>query len=333
MGEPSVLPNRLGCCTDAVPIMRRYRRNDNETLAARTVIPDIKLQLDAVMVKTAKLKHYFWTGWTLPGSHNTTSVMDPAEVYAKAHGGITLEAAIKAIAMPKYEQRDKDSTDTWDYASEEFAKRATGDVYLIHGDDARTKGVWTDFEFPRLKERDEVSRVLRINMHTGGKTDKEIQIWPDCAELLDKKPACPASAKFYHGSANKPRITAKTTLAKDGRAVVTKGNAPRMSRGCNEAIDGKMLRDLMLKAGVCTKDAGIKKKLKDILSSAQNRQYVQKGRISSMVENLKSDTVNAMKFKSSPLDGVSGTLRRFIISATDLCLVCSSSQSTITSAR
>ena len=112
MGEPSVLPNRLGCCTDAVPIMRRYRRNDNETLAARTVIPDIKLQLDAVMVKTAKLKHYFWTGWTLPGSHNTTSVMDPAEVYAKAHGGITLEAAIKAIAMPKYEQRDKDSTDT-----------------------------------------------------------------------------------------------------------------------------------------------------------------------------------------------------------------------------
>ena len=218
-------------------LLRRSCRNDNQTLATtRTLDPDIKRQLDAVMIKTAKLDHYFWTGWTLPGTWNTTSVKDLAGDYARAHGGTTVGDAIKNIKMPFYDPCDKAATDLWEYASEEFARHAEGDVYLIHGGDARAKGVWTDFEFPRLKQNNEVSRILRINMHAGGKTDKEIQIWPDCAELVDKKPTCPAGAKLHHGSTmNKPRITAKTTLRKDGRVVVAKGTASRMSRGCNKA--------------------------------------------------------------------------------------------------
>ena len=222
---------------DAIPtVLRLSLQNDHQTLApARTLDPDIKRQLDAVMIKTAKLDHYFWTGWTLPGCWNTTSVKDLAGDYARAHGGTTVGDAIKNIKMPFYDPCDKAATDLWEYASEEFARHAEGDVFLIHGGDARAKGVWTDFEFPRLKQNKAVSRIFRINMHAGGKTDKEIQIWPDCAELVEKKPTCPAGAKLHHGSANKPSTNAKTTLKKDGRVVVAKGTASRMSRGCNEA--------------------------------------------------------------------------------------------------
>jgi len=291
---------------DAIPtVLRLSLQNDHQTLAAaRVVDPDIKRQLDAAMVKTAKLEHYFWTGWTLPGTWNTTSIKELAGDYARAHGGATVGDAVTHIRMPRYDPRDKVSTDAWEYASEAFARHAEGDVYLIHGDDARTKGVWTNLEFPRLKERDKVKRVFRIDMHENGRADEPYQIWPDCAELA----ACPTSANFYHGSANMPRLTAKTTA---GRAVVTKGNALRILRGCSEGlIDGKMLHDIMLKAGVRSKDPEVKKMLMDILSSDRNSQYVRKERVSSTIENFKSNTVTtAMIFKSSPLDEAISTAR------------------------
>lgn len=299
--------------------------------------PDIKRQLDAVMGQTASLKHFFWTGRMLPATQDSDSVMDPAGRMAKSMGGTTLEETIKNVPMPTFAQRDPDSIATWEYASEQFASYAKGDAYLVHGDTTRPDNVWVTFEFPRLKKGGKVKRIFRIDMHTGGKTDPMYQIWPECIDLEDKTPSCPAGAKLYHGSASKPQITAKTTVAKDGRAVVAAtGNAAGITRECNQLIDGKMVKDLMQKAGTCTADAKVNQQLKTLLSSAKNRQYVQKTRISTMVKDLESDVVNAMKFKSSPLDGVSSVFSYCNLRVSEFLMplvpVPSSSRSIITNA-
>ncbi|EJD43954.1 hypothetical protein AURDEDRAFT_167008 [Auricularia subglabra TFB-10046 SS5] len=252
--------------------------------------PGMKEAIDAAVAKTAGKTHYFWSGRVLPATSHEDGVMDRAMDIAKSKGGTTLELTLDGVDMPVPRGPDPDGKTIWQYASDEYAAASRGDVYFVKGESLRSGNVWEVYEYPRLKKSHIVTRIYQL-LARRTKTEAPVQIWPevdgcDGVFLLDKTVTCPAGATLYYGSAKKPVVTAKTTVANDATVkVAAGGNAPGITRECVEIITGEFVTEVFAKAGVC--DALVAKgnkgqamtAVKKLLDSTKNRNYLQQQRI------------------------------------------------------
>ncbi|EJD43995.1 hypothetical protein AURDEDRAFT_167046 [Auricularia subglabra TFB-10046 SS5] len=252
--------------------------------------PGLKEAIDTAIAKTAGRSHFFWSGRVLPALTNDDSVMPRAIAMAKQRGGTTLELTIEAVAMPEFGGGDPDREEIWQYASDEYANSARGDVYIVKGETLRPGNVWEVYEFPRLKKSHTVKRILQILTRKAG-PEQPKQIWPetkgcDGVFLLNKQVTCPAGAKLYHSTAQKPVVTAKTTAANDAVIkVAAGGNAPGITRTCVEILSADFVSELFEETGVC--DLATSKgnngkamtAVKKLLDSTKNRNYLQQQRL------------------------------------------------------
>ncbi|EJD47038.1 hypothetical protein AURDEDRAFT_184229 [Auricularia subglabra TFB-10046 SS5] len=264
-------------------------KRDVDTAWSKTH-PGMKEAIDAAVARTAGKTHYFWSGRVLPATSHEDGVMDRAMDIAKSKGGTTLELTLDGVNMPVPRGPDPDGKTIWQYASDEYAAASRGDVYFVKGESLRSGNVWEVYEYPRLKKSRTVKRIYQL-LARRAKTEPPVQIWPevkgcDGVFLLDRTVTCPAGAKLYHGSAKKPVVTAKTTVANDATIkVAAGGNAPGITRECVEIITGEFVTEAFAKAGVC--DALVAKgnkgqamtAVKKLLDSTKNRNYLQQQRI------------------------------------------------------
>jgi hypothetical protein len=68
--------------------------------------------------------------------------------------------------MPEFSQRDQASTDIWTYASQQFARRASGNAWVIRGAQTRANNVWDTEEFPALQQNPNIRCIFQINATT-----------------------------------------------------------------------------------------------------------------------------------------------------------------------
>ncbi|EJD43984.1 hypothetical protein AURDEDRAFT_167037 [Auricularia subglabra TFB-10046 SS5] len=257
--------------------------------------PGLKATIDAAVAKTAPKPHFFWSGRIAPlgalaARAHADSVMPRAMALAKQRGGTTLELTIDSLPLPDYKGGDPDREEIWQYASDEYANAARGEVFFVKGESLRPGNVWEVYEYPRLKKNPAVKRIMQITVRRSGPEEPK-QIYPqtkgcDGVFLIDKSVTCPAGAKLYYGSAQKPVVTAKTTAAKDGVIKIAPGgNAPGITRACAEILSGDFISEVFEKSGVC--DLATSKgnngkamtAVKKLLDSTRNRKYLQQQRL------------------------------------------------------
>ncbi|EJD46581.1 hypothetical protein AURDEDRAFT_113655 [Auricularia subglabra TFB-10046 SS5] len=252
--------------------------------------PGLKAAIDGAVRKTAAKPHYFWSGRILPATSNADGVMSHAIQIAKARGGTTLELTMEGVPMPEYGGDDPDTEEIWQYSSDEYAHSAKGDVFFVKGESLRAGNVWEVYEYPRLKKSAVVKRIFQITIHRGS-VELPRQIWPqlkgcDGVFFIDKTVTCPSGSRLYHGSAKKPVVTAKTTVANDATVkIAATGKAPGIIPTCTEILSGDWITKLFTDSGVC--DAAAAKgnggkamnQVKQLLESGKNRQYIQQNRL------------------------------------------------------
>ncbi|EJD51691.1 hypothetical protein AURDEDRAFT_159428 [Auricularia subglabra TFB-10046 SS5] len=274
-------------------LIARYANGTHTRRAAQawmTKNPQLKAQIDAAVSKTASKPHFFWSGRTLPATSDDDSVLPRAIQTAKARGGTTLELTVESVPMPDFDGADPDVDEIWQYASDEYANASRGDVYFIKGESLRSGNVWEVYEYPRLKKSRAVKRIFQIVVHKLS-TELPQQIFPDVkgcdgVSLIDRSITCSAGAKLYYGSAKRPVVTAKTTVANDATIKVSAGgNAPGITRECKEILTGDFVSEIFTKSGVCEAAAGkgdngkVMNDVKKLLESNRNRNYMQKQRL------------------------------------------------------
>lgn len=273
--------------------------------------PGLRQDIDAANARTAAIPHYFWTGRIGP---NDLSVMDRAMQIATKRGGTTLEGTMAKVALPTFAGNDPDAEEMWQYASENYAAAARGDVYVIKGENLRRGNVWDTYEYPQLKKTPAVKRIFMIKAHLLNE-EKPVQIFPetkgcDGVFFIDRTISCPAGAKLYHGAVKKPMVTAKTNPAVDAVAkVAAGGNAPGVTRECMEILTGEFISELFTKSGVCAaatskgNNGAVMKNVKQLLTSAKNRKYLQQQRIFKLAAKI-IDRVIIDALKSHILDSL-----------------------------
>ncbi|EJD47663.1 hypothetical protein AURDEDRAFT_123262 [Auricularia subglabra TFB-10046 SS5] len=145
-------------------------------------------------------------------------------------------------------------------------------------------------EYPQLKRSHDVKHIFEILVHKLSE-DPQRQIWPevkgcDGVFLIDRTITCPAGAKLYYGSVKKPIVTAQTTPEKDATVkVAASGIFPSVTRECMEILSGEFVSEVFTKSGVCEAatskgDNGkVMTRVKQILESTKNRNYLQQQRI------------------------------------------------------
>ncbi len=113
--------------------------------------------------KTEKDTAYFWSG-----NSNGIGGKDYAREYAKKNGGTTLENLMesKGIKMPIWDISNQDSIKAWDYASEIYAREASGVIKSIVGKSIRPNSVWEKIELKTLKANPNVTKVIVIDPET-----------------------------------------------------------------------------------------------------------------------------------------------------------------------
>jgi len=117
----------------------------------------------------------FWSGLGRGGSGK-------AKVIAEAKGLETLEVRMDAKGVSDvfndkerlgYIWKDEYRIAVWDGVSEQFAKEASGKVYVALGDGVAETSVWSRIEFPALTKNLNVQEIWRINPTTL----EEILLW------------------------------------------------------------------------------------------------------------------------------------------------------------
>ena len=84
---------------------------------------------------------------------------------ANSFGGATLEKTLKtnAITLPAI---SKETSEIWRQASEEYAKKVSGKVRVVLGQNVNPLGVWATVELPALKNNLNVTEILAIDPET-----------------------------------------------------------------------------------------------------------------------------------------------------------------------
>jgi hypothetical protein len=123
-----------------------------------TAVPD-EATLRAAL-RTSENGAYFWTGRV-----NGQSVESDALRIANDSDGTTLEGALAAgdITMPVFSDRTPEAIAAWELASRIFAEQASGDVFVVMGDEIREGNVFQTLEFPTLQANQNVRRVIRMD--------------------------------------------------------------------------------------------------------------------------------------------------------------------------
>ena len=113
-------------------------------------------------LKTPKDTAFFWSG-------NTDGVggKEKAIQIAKSKGGTTLEklTSDREIVMPNWEEGTL-AQEKWKFTSAEYARQASGKVYVVLGESVRADSVWLTYELPTLKQNPNVSQIIRIDPKT-----------------------------------------------------------------------------------------------------------------------------------------------------------------------
>ncbi|KZV99526.1 hypothetical protein EXIGLDRAFT_831464 [Exidia glandulosa HHB12029] len=246
--------------------------------------PGLQAQIDDAVAATATKPHYFWSGRYLPARSEADTVMHSAQTIAEARHGTTLELTVGHVPLPPFLGTDPDRSDIWQYASDAYAAASKGDAYFVKGESLRAGNVWDVFEYPRLKRSPEVKRILQIAVHKK-MSELPVQIYPDvkgCDGVAFLTAVnCPAGAKLYYGSVNKPVVTAETRAAVDGVVrVAASGNAKGIVRECTEVISSEFINDVFKASGVCeaatAKGNGgkVMNQVLQLIHSTKNRNYV-----------------------------------------------------------
>ncbi len=123
-----------------------------------TAVPDEATLREAL--QTDENGAYFWTGRV-----NGQSVEADALRIANDSDGTTLEGALAAgdITMPVFSDRTPEAIAAWELASRIFAEQASGDVFVVMGDEIREGNVFQTLEFPTLQANQNVRRVIRMD--------------------------------------------------------------------------------------------------------------------------------------------------------------------------
>ncbi|MCD7769219.1 MAG: hypothetical protein LUH36_03765 [Oscillospiraceae bacterium] len=118
---------------------------------------------------------YFWSGLEPITAENGEEILecpDIADIMASARHGTTLENTIASnhVELPPYDPHNIDSIKAWDAASREYASRASGEVYVVLGNELREGSTFMRVEYPTLMENDKVTRITAIDSETGKET-------------------------------------------------------------------------------------------------------------------------------------------------------------------
>jgi hypothetical protein len=112
-------------------------------------------------------KSVFWSGVFRNSKGRMTSVGPTAQKYAKQYDKKTINHALRdaEITIPPI-QKNPYSTDIWDHASSEWAKKAHGKVEVVVGAQVRHDSVYNRIEKPTLMENKAVTEVVEWNAQT-----------------------------------------------------------------------------------------------------------------------------------------------------------------------
>jgi len=112
-------------------------------------------------------KAFFWSG-TTDGVGGEKKAGEVAHKY----GGETLESTLDKNKikdkMPKW--GEPGATGPWTEVSQEYAKNASGKVYVVLGENRRPGNIWDNEELPRLQNNPNVTEIIAINPKTGKET-------------------------------------------------------------------------------------------------------------------------------------------------------------------
>lgn len=108
-------------------------------------------------------KAFFWSGKT-----NGYGGAERALEIAQSHQGITLEGLLELhnIKLPEYDFFDESIKEIWKQVSEELAKRASGKVRVVLGQNINPQGVWNTIELPALIDNQNVTEIIAIDPET-----------------------------------------------------------------------------------------------------------------------------------------------------------------------
>lgn len=82
--------------------------------------------------------------------------------------GVTLETTIdsQGITMPQWDPSNSSCVSMWNNASTAYAQQASGDVYVILGNNVRPNSIWNTCEYPTLINNPNVTSIIAINPET-----------------------------------------------------------------------------------------------------------------------------------------------------------------------
>ncbi|KAK7055694.1 Transposase [Favolaschia claudopus] len=149
-------------------LLRRAQSVTDSGLTVSDVESDwpSEAQMTAALT-TAPNKGVFWTG-----SNGKVSVEGRALLVAKSLGGNTLEGSLaKAnLIMPSFNLKDPKTVEVWTFASQTFAKLASGESFLVTGRSTRELNIFHKQELPRLKNNKKITKITKIDSLTNRRT-------------------------------------------------------------------------------------------------------------------------------------------------------------------
>ena len=130
-------------------------------------VDNISKRLEKVTTGTDEA--FFWSGRS-----NGIGGERVAKEIAESHGGTTLEMLIKerGIKMPDWDPNNPKSIKAWEKISKEYAKKASGTVRAVIGEDMRPGSIWEEVELPALLKNKKVEKIITIDPAT--KAEKTI---------------------------------------------------------------------------------------------------------------------------------------------------------------
>ncbi|KAK7044873.1 Transposase [Favolaschia claudopus] len=149
-------------------LVRRVQSKTDSGLTVSDVESDWPDEATMTRVLTTKPnKAVFWTG-----RNGGVSVEGRALLVAKSFGGNTLEGSLAGgnLIMPSFNFGNPKTVEIWTFASQTFAKLATGEAFVVTGRNVREGNIFHKEELPRMKRNKKITKITKIDSQTGRRT-------------------------------------------------------------------------------------------------------------------------------------------------------------------